>query len=85
MKSKNKVISMILAFVFALGCAPLCSAQGEAVPELSEYGFVDCGDVKIEYGVCGKLDLCSFFLPTAEVCTALTATFCPKWQSILRL
>ena len=56
MKRKNKVISMILAFVFALGCAPLCSAQGEAVPELSEYGFVDCGDVKIEYGVCGKLD-----------------------------
>ena len=47
---------MILAFVFAFGCAPLCNAQGESVPELSEYGFVDCGDVKIEYGVCGKPD-----------------------------
>ena len=56
MKRKNKVISMILAFVFAFGCASLCNAQGEAVPELSEYGFVDCGDVKIEYGVCGNPD-----------------------------
>lgn len=52
----KRVISLILVFPLAFCCAPLCGAQDNTVPELAEYGFVDCGDVKIEYGVYGKLD-----------------------------
>lgn len=83
----KKIIALIIAFCIAFGAIPMCFAEEGEKPEMTEYGFVDCGDVKIEYGVYGKADgeaLC-FCLPTAEICTALTIRFSPKCPSISRL
>ncbi len=51
MKNNLKVIALILALSLILCVAP--SAYATDSPELREYGFVDCGDVKIEYGIYG--------------------------------
>ena len=52
----KKIIAFLLAFSFVLCSAPVCFAQEGEKPEMTDYGFVDCGDVKIEYGVYGKFD-----------------------------
>lgn len=56
MKIIKKIIAAILAVCFVFGAMPACFAQEKEIPEMKDYGFVDCGDVKIEYGVYGKLD-----------------------------
>lgn len=50
----KKILSLIIAFCIALGAIPFCFAEEGGIPEMTDYGFVDCGDVKIEYGVYGN-------------------------------
>lgn len=52
----EKIIALIIAFCIAFGAIPMCFAEEGEKPEMTDYGFVDCGDVKIEYGVYGKAD-----------------------------
>ena len=56
MKKIIKIISLILVFCLALGASPVAFAAEGEVPEMIEYGFVDAGDAKIEYGIYGKPD-----------------------------
>ena len=56
MKKLIKLISLILVFCLALGASPVAFAAEREVPEMIEYGFVDAGDAKIEYGIYGKPD-----------------------------
>ena len=45
---KLTALFLVLTFVFST----FSFAQtAVAMPEMNEYGFVDCGDVKIEYGI----------------------------------
>lgn len=53
MKKTVRIIALILAFSFVLCCVPVSYASDGAMPEMIEYGFVDCGDAKIEYGIYG--------------------------------
>lgn len=53
MKKTVRIIALILAFSFVLCCVPVSYAADGAMPEMIEYGFVDCGDAKIEYGIYG--------------------------------
>ena len=41
------LISLLLNYM------PFVSANESYVPEMHEYGFADCGDIKIEYGIYG--------------------------------
>lgn len=53
MKKIKIIVSLILVLCVAFFASPVvCAAAGE-MPEMKEYGFVDCGDVKIEYGIYG--------------------------------
>ncbi len=52
----KKFLSLIIVFCIAFGAIPMCFAEEGGIPEMKEYGFVDCGDVKIEYGVYGNPD-----------------------------
>ena len=52
----KKLTALIIALCIAFGFAPICFAEGKEPPEMTDYGFVDCGDVKIEYGVYGNPD-----------------------------
>lgn len=52
----KKIVALIIAFCLAFGVMPVCLAYEKEMPELKDYGFVDCGDVKIEYGVYGNLN-----------------------------
>lgn len=56
MKIMPKITAFILSLVFVLNLIPGAFAQEPATPEMNEYGFVDCGDVKIEYGIYGIPD-----------------------------
>ncbi len=56
MKTVLKFISVFLVVSIVMGFAPLAFATEEGVPEMKEYGFVDCGDVKIEYGIYGDMN-----------------------------
>ncbi len=56
MKITAKIIALILALSFAFSLVPSVYAEESAVPEMIEYGFVDCGDVEIEYGIYGLSD-----------------------------
>lgn len=51
MKKILKIVSAILVFALVLCSAPVSFAAD--IPELKEYGFVDCNGAKIEYGVYG--------------------------------
>lgn len=54
MKRIIKLTSIFLVFSFVFG---FCSfAEDNNAPEMIEYGFVDCGDVEIEYGIYGSFD-----------------------------
>lgn len=48
-----KAISFVLLFSFLFSVSPVGFADESTVPEMIDYGFVDCGDAKIEYGVYG--------------------------------
>ena len=54
MKIFSKIIALVIVLSMVLCIAP--SVYAADIPELEEYGFVDCGDVKIEYGIYGLDD-----------------------------
>lgn len=56
MKKFIKTVSVLLVFSLLLSFAPVSFADESAMPELKEYGFVDCGDAKIEYGIYGDMN-----------------------------
>ena len=53
MKRIIKLFAVILAVSFVLSLMPLAYA-GDV--EMKEYGFVDCGDIKMEYGIYGNMN-----------------------------
>lgn len=56
MKKTAPIIAIILSLALISAFVPLVYAQESQVPEMIEYGFVDCGDAKIEYGIYGIPD-----------------------------
>ncbi len=53
----KKIISLLLCVALIMCCAPAAYAQTDsAMPELTEYGFVENNGVKIEYGIYGDLN-----------------------------
>lgn len=46
-------LSLVLTMIFSLFSVAFAQAE---VPEMREYGFVDCGDARIEYGIYGDED-----------------------------
>lgn len=56
MKTFIKSLSVLLAFSFLFGISSVAYADESSVPEMIEYGFVDCGDAKVEYGIYGLAD-----------------------------
>lgn len=54
MKRIIKLTALFLVFTFAFGCVSF--AEDITVPEMIEYGFVDCGDIEMEYGIYGIAD-----------------------------
>ncbi len=55
MKNMKRISALLLAAVMLLCICPPSFAQ-EGVPEMKEYGFVDCNGAKIEYGIYGDLN-----------------------------
>ncbi len=53
MRKIVKVIAAVLVVSMILCASPFGYAQESEMPEMIEYGFVDCGDAKIEYGIYG--------------------------------
>lgn len=53
MKSIKRIVSLIVVLCVAFCASPVVYAAEGGMPEMKEYGFVDCGDVKIEYGIYG--------------------------------
>lgn len=51
-----KAVSVLLVFSLIFCIAPAGFAQEREVPEMIEYGFIDAGDAKIEYGIYGQPD-----------------------------
>ncbi|MBR2956736.1 MAG: alpha/beta fold hydrolase [Clostridia bacterium] len=49
----KRIIAIILTVSLLFTCLPLFCANAAESPELIEYGFVDCGDADIEYGIYG--------------------------------
>lgn len=56
MKKSVKITAFILIFSMLMCVAPVSYATENGIPEMKEYGFVDCGDVEIEYGIYGNLN-----------------------------
>lgn len=54
MKRLIRITAVFLVLSFVFGCVSF--AEDEKMPEMTEYGFVDCGDVKIEYGIYGSAE-----------------------------
>lgn len=55
MKNIKRILALLLAAAMMLCICPSSFAQ-EGVPEMKEYGFVDCNGAKIEYGIYGNLN-----------------------------
>lgn len=53
MKKCLKITAFFLVFSFVLGTVSFAQSDN-SMPELAEYGFVDCGDIKMEYGIYGS-------------------------------
>ncbi len=53
MKKFSGITSLILVISIMFSIVSFAEHASSAVPEMTEYGFVDCGDVKIEYGIYG--------------------------------
>ena len=49
----KKFIAIILTVSLLFTCMPVLNTYAAEAPELIEYGFVDCGDADIEYGIYG--------------------------------
>ena len=56
MKLTARIISVLLALCMIMSIVPVSFASESTVPEMKEYGFVDVGDTKIEYGIYGNMD-----------------------------
>ncbi|MBQ4626436.1 MAG: alpha/beta hydrolase [Clostridia bacterium] len=54
MKKMIKAVSIILIFSLIFCIAPAGFAEESSAPEQLDYGFIDCGDAKIEYGIYGQ-------------------------------
>ena len=52
----KKFIAIILTVSLLFTCMPVFNVNAAEAPELIEYGFVDCGDADIEYGIYGVPD-----------------------------
>lgn len=52
----KKLSAILLSLIMILCLFPAGYAAEEAIPDMTEYGFVDCGDIKLEYGIYGKTD-----------------------------
>ncbi len=53
----KKVLSVLLALVMIAAIIPTAFADTSVpMPQIKEYGFVNCGDVNIEYGIYGVED-----------------------------
>lgn len=55
MKNIKKILAALLVVAMVFCISPSSFAQ-EGVPEMKEYGFVDCNGAKIEYGIYGNLN-----------------------------
>lgn len=53
MKKTFRFTAFILALSFVICCVPVSYASDSEMPEMIEYGFVDCGDIEMEYGIYG--------------------------------
>ena len=53
MKKIFKITALILVLSLAFCCVPVSSAADGAMPEMIDYGFVNCGDIEMEYGIYG--------------------------------
>lgn len=56
MEKLIKTVSLILAFSLLLCIAPVSYAEDSVTHEMIDYGFVDCGEADIEYGIYGLAD-----------------------------
>ena len=56
MKTTLRLTAIVLVFSFLFCMTPQVFATEGGVPEMKEYGFVDCGDVKVEYGIYGDMN-----------------------------
>ncbi len=56
MKKIIRITALILSLSILFGISPVSYAVENSKPQLVEYGFVDCGDADIEYGIYGKTD-----------------------------
>lgn len=56
MKKIKTILSAILAAAMLICCIPATVANAAEMPELQEYGLIDCGSVDIEYGIYGNLE-----------------------------
>lgn len=52
----KRIIAILLTVSIFFTCLPVLYAGAAETPELIEYGFVDCGDADIEYGIYGVSD-----------------------------
>lgn len=49
----KKFVSILLVCAMLIGCVPVIGVSAAQMPEIKDYGFVDCGEAKIEYGIYG--------------------------------
>lgn len=52
----KKIISILLLVSLLITCIPVSYASNSDSCNMIEYGFVDCGDANIEYGIYGSKD-----------------------------
>ncbi len=56
MKLSLKIIALFLALSLTLSILPVSFAAEGDMLDMKEYGFVDCGDIKMEYGIYGDMN-----------------------------
>ncbi|MBQ2973903.1 MAG: alpha/beta hydrolase [Clostridia bacterium] len=56
MKKCIKITSVFLVLSVLIGSFSFANAEDMSAPEMIEYGFVDCGDIEMEYGIYGIAD-----------------------------
>ncbi len=49
----RKIISFVLTAAIIIGCTGVVGVNAAGVPEMREYGMIDCGEANIEYGIYG--------------------------------
>ncbi len=56
MKRIVKFTAFLLVISMVMCICPVSFAAEAEKPEIKEYGFVDCGDIKMEYGIYGDMN-----------------------------